>query len=80
MIYYFYSEKAGLKGLINYRLVKDSLYTEKEKAVEYGLKKQGKSVGYIYKCTQLGGRYFNNAYKTEHPVQITGCEKLEDLV
>ena len=80
MIYYFYSEKAGLKGLVNHRFVKESLYTEKEKAVEYGLKKYGKPVGYIYKCTQLGGRYFNNAYKTEHPVQITGCEKMEDLI
>ena len=37
MIYYFYSEKADLKGLINHRIVKDSLYTEKEKAVEYAL-------------------------------------------
>jgi len=80
MIYYFYSEKADLKGLINHRIVKDSLYTEKEKAVEYALKRYEKPVGYIYRCTQLEGRYFNNAYKTRHPVQITGCEKLEDLI
>ena len=80
MIYYFYSEKQGLKGLINHRFVKDILYTEKEKAVEFALKNNEKPVGYIYKCRQLGGRYFNSAYKTEHPVEITGCEKLEDLL
>ncbi len=81
MIYYFYSENGGLKGLLNYKRMKISLFETRGQAVEYACGKQGeKPVGYIYSCTQLGGRYFNNAYKSEHPLQITGCEKLEDLL
>ena len=84
MIYYFFSEKQGLKGFINHRLVKDILCDRKEKAVEYALKNnpglKEKPVGYIYSCRQVSGEYLNGAYKTQHPVQITGCEKLEDLL
>lgn len=84
MNYYFYSEKQGLIGLINHRLVKDILFDSKEKAVEYAFEKmkipKESPAGYIYKCRQKGGEYFNNAYKTEHPVEIIGCEKLENLL
>ena len=55
--------------------IKDSLKAEVEE-----LKKQGKTKGYIYTCRQKEGQFFNNAYKTPHPVEITGCEKLEDLL
>lgn len=79
MIYYFYSVQKGLIGLVNYRLVQNSLETDKNKLIEE-LKKQGKSKGYIYICRQKEGQFFNNAYKTPHPVEITGCEKLEDLL
>ncbi|MBR5806646.1 MAG: hypothetical protein IKY30_07755 [Oscillospiraceae bacterium] len=79
MIYYFYSIQKGLIGLVNYRLVQNSLETDKNKLIEE-LKKQGKSKGYIYICRQKEGQFFNNAYKTPHPVEITGCEKLEDLL
>lgn len=79
MNYYFYSLQKGLVGLINYRLVQNSLKTDKVELIEE-LKKQGKTKGVIYSCRQQEGRFFNNAYKTPHPVQITGCEKLEDLV
>ena len=79
MIYYFYSVQKGLIGLVNYRLVQNSLKTDKKQLIEE-LKKQGKSKGYIYTCRQKEGRFFNNAYKTPHPVEITGCENLEDLL
>ena len=79
MIYYFYSIQKGLIGLVNYRLVQNSLKTDKNELIEE-LKKQGKSKGYIYTCRQKEGQFFNNAYKTPHPVEITGCENLEDLL
>ena len=79
MIYYFYSVQKGLIGLVNYRLVQKSFKTDKIQLIEE-LKKQGKTKGFIYSCQQKDGQFFNNAYKTPHPVQITGCEKLEDLI
>ena len=79
MIYYFYSIQKGLIGLINYKLVQNSLKTDKIKLIEE-LKKQGKTQGYVYSCRQKDGQFFNNAYKSQHPVEITGCEKLEDLL
>ncbi len=79
MNYYFYSLQKGLIGLINYRLVKNSLKTDKNQLIE-NLKKQGKTKGFVYTCRQKEGLFFNNAYKTPHPVEITGCEKLEDLL
>ena len=79
MIYYFYSVQKGLIGLVNYRLVQNSLKTDKIQLIEE-LKKKGKTKGFIYSCQQKDGQFFNNAYKTPHPVQITGCEKLEDLI
>ena len=79
MIYYFYSVQKGLIGLVNYRLVQNGLKTDKKQLIEE-LKKQGKTKGYIYTCRQKEGQFFNNAYKTPHPVEITGCEKLEDLL
>ena len=79
MIYYFYSVQKGLIGLVNYRLVQNSLKTDKIQLIEE-LKKHGKTKGFIYSCQQKDGQFFNNAYKTPHPVQITGCEKLEDLI
>lgn len=79
MNYYFYSLQKGLIGLINYRLVKNSLKTDKNQLIE-NLKKQGKTKGFVYTCRRKEGLFFNNAYKTPHPVEITGCEKLEDLL
>ena len=61
MIYYFYSIQKGLIGLVNYRLVQNSLKTDKNKLIEE-LKKKGKSKGYIYTCRQKEGLFFNNAY------------------
>ena len=79
MIYYFYSIQKGLIGLVNYRLVQNRLKTDKKQLIEQ-LKKQGETQGYIYACRQIEGIFFNNAYKTPHPVEIIGCEKLEDLI
>ncbi len=79
MNYYFYSVQKGLIGLLNYRLVQNSLKKDKNQLIEE-LKKQGKTKGFVYSCQQKDGQFFNNAYKTPHPVQITGCEKLEDLI
>ena len=79
MIYYFYSIQKGLIGLLNYRLVKKGLKKDKIQLIEE-LKNQGKSQGYIYICQQKEGKFFNSAYKTPHPVEIIGCEKLEDLL
>lgn len=79
MIYYFYSIQKGLIGLVNYRLVQNRLKTDKKQLIEQ-LKKQGETQGYIYACRQKEGIFFNNAYKTPHPVEIIGCEKLEDLL
>ena len=79
MIYYFYSVQKGLIGLVNYRLVQNILKTDKIQLIEE-LKNKGKTKGFIYSCQQKEGQFFNNAYKTPHPVQITGCEKLEDLI
>ena len=79
MNYYFYSLQKGLIGLVNYRLIVKSLKKDKNQLIEE-LKQQGKKQGYIYTCRQKEGRFFNNAYKTPHPFEITGCEKLEDLI
>ena len=79
MIYYFYSIQKGLIGLINYRLVENSLKKDKNQLIGE-LKIQSKKQGYIYTCRQKEGQFFNNAYKTPHPVEIIGCEKFEDLL
>ena len=79
MIYYFYSVQKGFIGLVNYRLIKNSLKTDKNQLIEE-LKKQGKTKGYIYTCRQKEGQFHNNAYKTPNPAQIISCEKLEDLL
>ena len=79
MIYYFYSVQKGLIGLVNYRLVQNSLKTDKKQLIEE-LKKQGKTKGYIYTCRQKEGRIFNNAYKSQPPLEILKCENMEDLL
>ena len=79
MIYYFYSVQKALIGLVNYRLIQNSLKTDKKQLIEE-LKKQGKTKGFIYTCRQTEGQFHNNAYKTPNPVQIVGCEKLENLL
>ena len=76
---YFYSIQKGLVGLINYRLIKNSLTTDKKQLLE-NLKNEGVTKGYIYTCRQIEGQFFNNAYKTSHPVEIIGCEKMENLI
>ena len=79
MIYYFYSVQKGLIGLVNYRLIQNSLKKDKNQLIQE-LKKQGKIKGFIYSCRQTDGRFHNNAYKTPNPAQIIACEKLEDLL
>ena len=79
MDYYFYSKQKGLIGLINYRLIQNSLYLDKNELIKE-LKSNGETNGFIYTCRQKEGQFFNNAYKTPHPIEIIGCEKMEDLI
>ena len=79
MNYYFYSKQKGLIGLISYRLIQNSLFQDKNELIEE-LKTNGETNGFIYTCRQKNGQYFNNAYKTPHPIEIIGCENLEDLI
>ena len=79
MNYYFYSKEKGLIGLINYRLVQNSLFRDKNELIEE-IKIKGEKKGFIYSCRQKNGQFFNNAYKTLHPVEIITCEKVEDLI
>ena len=79
MNYYFYSKQKGLIGLINYRLVEKSLYNDKS-ALLKNIKEKGEVSGYIYTCRAKEGKFFNNAYKTPHPLEIIGCDKMENLL
>ncbi|MBQ8603414.1 MAG: hypothetical protein IJ410_01030 [Oscillospiraceae bacterium] len=87
MIYYFYSRDIGLKGAVNYKRIKALLADTREKAVKlaevkYGISRD-KPVGFVYSCRVMnitnGGASINNAYKSEMPVVITGCEYVEDI-
>ena len=87
MNYYFYSREIGLKGAMNYKRVKAMLAQTKEKAVQLAESRMGvdreNPVGFIYSCRVMninnGGASINNAYKSEMPLVITGCEYLEDI-
>ena len=76
---YFYSKQKGLIGLINYRFIQNSLFWNKNELMAE-LKTKGENSGFIYTCRQKEGQFFNNAYKTSHPIEIIGCEKVEDLI
>jgi len=87
MTYYFYSAEAGLKGMINYKRIKAMLADTQAKAVtaaeeRYKVSRQN-PVGFIYSCRVMdinnAGRSINNAYKSDKPVVITGCEYLENI-
>ena len=79
MNYYFYSKQKGLIGLISYRLIQNSLFQDKNELIKE-LKTKCETKGLIYTCRQKDGQFFNNAYKTPHPIEIIGCENLEDLI
>ncbi len=87
MAYYFYSGEIGLKGAVNYKRIKALLADTQEKAIKLAEAKYGVSrenpVGFIYSCRVMdinnAGRSINNAYKSDKPVVITGCEYLEDI-
>ncbi|MBR5521318.1 MAG: hypothetical protein IKU54_04905 [Oscillospiraceae bacterium] len=87
MEYYFYSSEIGLRGAVNYKRIKASLADTKEKAVELAQRNNGVSqdnpVGFIYSCRVMDinrpGQSINNAYKSDLPVVITGCEYLENI-
>ena len=76
---YFYSKQKGLIGLINYRFIQNSLFWDKNELMAE-LKTKGETSGFIYTCRQKEWQFFNNAYKTPHPIEIIGCEKVEDLI
>lgn len=73
MIYYFYSEKENMKGLLAYNLYKRILCDTPQKAAK------GKSKGFIYSCVQAGGKNINGGYKSNNPLQITGCTPVSDF-
>ena len=85
--WYFYSDEIGLKGLVNYKRIKAVLADTKEKAVSLAERKykvnRENPVGFIYTCRVMEinspVQSINNAYKSERPVVITGCEYLEDI-
>ncbi len=87
MTYYFYSAEAGLKGMINYKRIKAMLAETQAKAVivaetRYKVSRDN-PVGFIYSCrivdVNTTQQSINNAYKSDKPVVITGCEYLEDI-
>jgi len=87
MNYYFYSEKSGIKGLLNYKRMKIYLFDSRQQAVEYAVEKYSVTkenpVGYIYSCAAVGmkqGENLNSGYKSDVPVQVTGCVPVENLL
>ena len=87
MIYYFYSKNPKLKGLMNFRLLKADLYTDKRKCAEAAQRMYDvgpeNPVGFIYSCRRMNniksGENLNHRYKSDTPVWITGCEYIADI-
>ena len=87
MTWYFYSGEIGLKGAVNYKRIKAMLADSKEKAVAVAERRgdvnRDMPVGFIYSCRVMDinnrGQSINNAYKSDRPVIITGCEYVEDI-
>ncbi len=84
MIYYFYSEKKGLKGVLNQRLIKRELKMSKKRAVEYAVSKMGldreNPTGFIYIAKpELQKENPDGGYKVLPPVQIIGCIPVREI-
>lgn len=87
MEYYFYSTNAKLRGMMNFKMLKPDLHTDKFDALKaaecfHGVSREN-PVGFIYSCRRISnisfGENLNHGYKSETPVWINGCEYITDI-